>query len=109
MISNERQYRITKGQLERLRQAVAEFDLNATAERIGSDRLASAALQARRSEEEVLFSQLSEYECLRSGAITDFAVSSLDELPRMLIRARIAQHLTPVSYTHLTLPTTREV
>ena len=94
MISNERQYGITKRQLERLRQAVAEFDLKAAAEQIGSDRLATAALQALRSEEEVLLSQLSEYESLRSGAITDFAVSSLDELPRMLIRARIAQHLT---------------
>ena len=94
MISNQRQYKITRRQLERLRQAVADFDMDAATQQLGSDVLATAELQALRSEEEVLLSEISEYEALRSGAITEFAVSSLDELPHMLIRARIAQHLS---------------
>lgn len=94
MISNERQYKTSKRQLVRLRQAIRDFDLAAVAEQVGSSVLATAELQALRSEEEVVSSQIAEYEELRSGAVTKLTASSLEEIPRILIQARIAQQLT---------------
>ena len=94
MITNERQYRITKRQLSSLRKTLADFNPKEIAERVGSDILAAAELNALRSEEASLSSQLREYELLRSGKITQLRASSLEELPSILIRARIAQGLS---------------
>ena len=94
MITNERQYRISRTQLSRLREAVEAFDLQETAARVGSDVLAKAELQALRSEEEVLSEQIREYEALKSGAVTVLKAATLEELPSILIRARIAQGLS---------------
>jgi HTH-type transcriptional regulator/antitoxin HigA len=94
MITNERQYRITKRQLSSLRKALADFNSKDAAERAGSDILATAELSALRSEEASLSSQLREYELLKSGGITQLKASNLEELPSILIRARIAQGLS---------------
>jgi HTH-type transcriptional regulator/antitoxin HigA len=94
MITNERQYKITKSQLKRLEAAIKEFNLQEAAGRIGSGILANAELQALESEVSVLRNQLDEYEALQSGAIAILEASSLEDLPKMLIRARIAQHLS---------------
>ena len=94
MITNERQYRISKAQLSRVREAAKAFDLSATADRVGSDVLAKAELEALRSEEEVLSEQIREYEALKSGAVTVLKAAGLEELPSILIRARIAQGLS---------------
>jgi hypothetical protein len=67
MITNERQYRVSKAQLSRLREAVESFNLKETADRVGSDLLAKAELEALRSEEEVLSEQIREYEALKFG------------------------------------------
>jgi len=102
MITNEREYRITRRQLAKLRQAIREFDPAAVEERVGSAALASAEVQALKSEEEALSGQLREYEALRSGAIRKLEASSLAELPRMLIQARIAQRLSQRELAELT-------
>ena len=94
MITNERQYRITKRELSKLRKAIREFDSIEVGERIGSEILAVAELKALKSEEESLTSQVKDYELLRSGEITELKASNLDELPSILIRARIAQGLS---------------
>jgi HTH-type transcriptional regulator / antitoxin HigA len=94
MITNERQYGITRRQLAELKQAIAEFGIESATEYMGSDILARAALQALQSECDVLQAQVEEYESLRSADPHCFAGSSLQELPRNLIRARIAQHLS---------------
>lgn len=94
MITNERQYRITKSQLSRLRKALSDFDIHEVTERLDSKILAMAEKDALTSEESVLNSQLKEYELLRSGEITQLKASNLGELPSILIRARIAQSLT---------------
>ena len=54
MITNERQYKISKGQLTRFRQAVQAFDLDEATSRAGARALAKAELDALRSEEDVL-------------------------------------------------------
>jgi HTH-type transcriptional regulator/antitoxin HigA len=94
MITNERQYRISKTQLSRLREVVEAFDLQETAARVGSDVLAKAELEALKSEVEVLSEQIREYEALKSGAVTVLKAATLEELPTILIRARIAQGLS---------------
>ena len=94
VITNERQYKVTKTQYAKLQEGVNEFDLEEATERIGSKILAKAELNGLESEVEILETQLQEYESLKSGAITNFQANSLDELPIMLIRARIAQQLS---------------
>ena len=91
MITNERQYRITKSWLERFRQA------RASVEEQGAE-LHPRARQAFRdqydSQIEELDEQLTEYEALRCGKIRVLELESLAELPEALIRARIAAGLT---------------
>jgi HTH-type transcriptional regulator/antitoxin HigA len=94
VITNERQYKITKGQLAKLYEEIEEFVLDEVAKRIGSEILAKAELDGLKSEIDVLEAQLQEYESLKSGAITNFQAKSLGELPIILIRARIAQQLS---------------
>jgi HTH-type transcriptional regulator/antitoxin HigA len=94
VITNERQYKITKSQLAKLKAAIDEFSMENATKRVGSEILATAELQALESEVGILEEQLLEYEQLQSGAIATFETSSLAELPGMLIRARIAQRLS---------------
>jgi HTH-type transcriptional regulator/antitoxin HigA len=94
VITNERQYRISKAQLKQLSDAVDGFDVDEAMLRIGSPVLAKAELDALRSEVEVLTDQIKEYEALKSGAVTLLEADSLEELPTLLIRARIANGLS---------------
>jgi HTH-type transcriptional regulator/antitoxin HigA len=94
VITNERQYRITKSQLEKMQRAHKNFDLNAAAKAAGPEVIAKAKRDALESEIEVLERQVKEYETLQSGVIETFEAASLAELPQMLIKARIAQHLS---------------
>jgi HTH-type transcriptional regulator/antitoxin HigA len=91
MITNERQYRITSAQLEKLRKAVDDFDTKAVVRQTKSKVLAKAELDALRSEYENLSMQLHEYETLKSGTVEILRASNLEELPSILIRARIAK------------------
>ena len=94
MITNERQYRITSAQLERIRKAITDYDIKAVAARMKSKALAKVELDAMRSEDEVLSAQLQEYETLRSGSVGILKASNLEELPTILIKARIAKGLS---------------
>jgi HTH-type transcriptional regulator/antitoxin HigA len=93
MITNERQYGISKAQLSKLKEAAKAFDIDEAAKRTGSRVLAKAELEALRSEQEVLSAQLREYETLKSGAVTVLKAENLD-VPSILIRARIAKGLS---------------
>lgn len=94
MITNERQYRITGAQLERLRKAIDDFNIKDAIKQTKSKVLAEAELAALHSEYEVLSLQLKEYETLKSGAIEVLKASTLEELPSILIRARITRGLS---------------
>ena len=94
MITNERQYKITKGQLGKLREEIEHFDVELVTNTIGSKVLAEAEFNGLQSEFEILESQLQEYEGLKAGAIINFRAKSLDQLPILLIQARIAQGLS---------------
>ena len=57
-------------------------------------RLHRAMGEGMQSQIEELRGELEEYERLRGAAIRDLELGSLDELPLLLIRARVAQGLT---------------
>lgn len=92
MIKNERQYRITKAQL-------AEFD--ATLAQIEQEPAAAlpqllqrAQADAMRSQRADLQAAVDDYETLKQHRPSVIEARSLDELPRALIRARIALGLS---------------
>lgn len=93
MITNERQYKITRAEAEKFRTA-----LEAAAERAPSDGVHPAIHQAAqdglRSQLEELEEQLHEYEELRAGHIHGRTFHGLGELPMALIEARIVAGLT---------------
>lgn len=93
MITNERQYRITKGWLKKFEASAALHE--------GSDSppdvhptIHQAGIDALRSEADALRAELEEYERLRAGHVTQRTLSSLRELPTAIVEARIAAHVT---------------
>ena len=94
MITNERQYRITKAQIQKFKEAIGAFDIKTATKQTKSKALAKAELAAMQSEFEQLSKQLHEYETLKSGTVEVLKASTLEELPNILIRARIAKRLS---------------
>ena len=93
MITNERQYRITKARLKRFEKDLAAQETRKPG--VGVDpRIAVLMRDALASEVDVLRGQLRHYEQLRAGQITQRKITSLRELPVALIEARIAARLT---------------
>ena len=94
MITNERQYRITRAQVEKFKEAIGAFDIKAATKQTNSKVLAKAELAAMQSEFEQLSKQLHEYETLKSGTVEVLKASTLEDLPSILVRARIAKGLS---------------
>lgn len=93
MITNERQYRITKAQLKRFEVDLATHDGRPPSSDV-DPRLHRAMRDALASEADELRAQVEHYEQLRDGAITGRELDSLRDLPTALIEARIAAKLT---------------
>jgi DNA-binding XRE family transcriptional regulator len=90
MISNERQYRITKTQADKFSIALQE-----ARERGGGDPLLDKLQQdALQSQLHDLQQELHEYETLRGGEKSILTVDSFAEFPAALIKARVASGLT---------------
>ena len=89
MIKNERQYRLTKAQLRTFEKSIAEVPSMATPPGV-EDGLLDFAVEAFRSQHEELAAEVEEYEVLQSGEINTFVADSWAEIPRLLIKARIA-------------------
>jgi transcriptional regulator with XRE-family HTH domain len=91
VITNERQYRITKSWLERFEQARASGEEQ-------NAHLPARAQQALRdqydSQIDELRAELAEYDALRLGQVAVLELDSLNELPDALIRARAASGLS---------------
>ena len=87
MIRNERQYKITKSQIKKFKEALKEFNKQKSE---AHPMLVKAQKDAMKSELSVLESQVKDYEKLSSGNYRVLKDSSFDDLPVELIRARIA-------------------
>ncbi len=93
MIKNERQYRITKAQAQKFAQALAEMQAPAASDHL-HPILQKAEQEALQSQWESLQSEIRDYEALLAGRQQSFQLDSFDELPRTLIKARIASGLS---------------
>ena len=94
MITNERQYRITRKKADQFRKAI---DRLASSQSNRSDihpRLIQAEREAIESQLSDLVAELTEYERLKSKSSSVLSVNSFDELGDGLIRARIASGLS---------------
>jgi len=93
MITNDVQYRTAKVQADRLERLVDELAKRPIPSDDGELRrkLEVAAVEGQLGE---LRSQLTEYDALREGHAPVGELSSLDDLPRLLVRARIASGLS---------------
>lgn len=93
MITNERQYRITKSEARKFEEAIAV----AREPEPGPDvapRIHQAMIESLESELAVLRDQLDRYEALKAGKVKSRKARSLRELPIVLIEGRIAAGLT---------------
>ena len=99
MIKNEKQYRITKAQARRFETALAELarqerPLNIT------PRLWQAQRDAAESQLRDLQEQIDAYERLHVGKSKELVLAAVEDLPKTLIRARIASGMTQEGLAH---------
>ncbi len=94
MIKNERQYAVTRAQAAKFVRALEQLRRCAPKRRALGPLLLKAEEDALRSQLADLRAEIKEYEYLRSGKRAVLKISSLDELPRVLIQARIASGLS---------------
>lgn len=94
MITNERQYKITKNQLTKLQSALKLFSMETAVKETGSEILAKAEYDSLKSEVDNLLMQIQDYDNLKSGVTKILRANSLRDLPNILIQARIALGLT---------------
>lgn len=92
MITNEVQRRATEAHARQFEEAIA----NRQAKHRGKKRskLAQLEIAAVRSQAEDLRAELGEYDRLRSGEVSTFEASKVEELATLLIKARIARGWT---------------
>src|SRR5687767_11329828 len=93
MIKNQRQYRVTKAQLRAFRESLEKVESTGAPSDVEPELLtvAQAAFSAQHEE---LLADVEEYEALQLGEVSRFVAESLSDLPRILIKARIALGLT---------------
>ena len=94
MITNERQYRITRKKAQRFADALEQFEAKADARTNVHPRLVRAEREAIEMQLDVLREELEEYEKVRDTGVSGVVVTSIDELPEWLIKARIASGLS---------------
>ena len=93
MIKNERQYQLSRAQIREFESAITNVDQIPLPDDVHPDLLA-AQKDALQSQLEELIHDVKVYEALKTGKITNFEANSLDELPLMLMKARIARGVT---------------
>jgi HTH-type transcriptional regulator / antitoxin HipB len=96
-ILNERQYRVTKATAERFARTLEAFEREGDEPGSPAD-MHPLARQAMRdsleSQMQVLRQQLAEYEAEWFAPRPELPLTSLDDLPEILIRSRISAHMT---------------
>ena len=99
MIKNEKQYRITKAQARRFEDALAELARQERPANIAL-RLWQAQREAAESQLRDLREQIEAYERLHVGKAKELVLEAVEDLPKTLIRARIASGMTQEGLAH---------
>jgi transcriptional regulator with XRE-family HTH domain len=94
MIKNERQYRITKAQIEKFSNALTQLSASSQQDQSVHPILRKAERDSLESQLTELRVQVEEYEALKDGQQAVLELDSLEALPFALIKARIAAGLT---------------
>ena len=94
MISNERQYKITRAQAAKFSQALRAIREDGGGSKGMHPLIAKAQEEAISSQLTDLQKELREYEALKAGEFRLESLASVDELPTVLIKARISQGLS---------------
>jgi transcriptional regulator with XRE-family HTH domain len=92
MIKNDRQYRLSRAQLQRLQALLEELRDRPLGE--GGELRRSFETKAVAAQITELTGALDDYDALKEGRVPIEPVASLDQLPAALVRARIAAGLT---------------
>ena len=94
MITNERQYKITRSEAEKFHEALRQFNpLDAIKNGI-DPVIADAQKRALETQLEELENSLDRYETLQAGQVEALEAKRLDEIGNCLIEARIARRMT---------------
>jgi ribosome-binding protein aMBF1 (putative translation factor) len=93
VIKNEKQYRIAKAQARRFEEALAELARQERPPNI-SPRLWQAQRDAAESQLNEMQELINAYECLHMGNRRELLLEAVEDLPKTLIRARIASGMT---------------
>lgn len=93
MITNERQYRISKSEARKFEQAITAARGREASPEV-DPRIHQAMIDSLESELAILREALDRYEALKAGKVKKRSVGSLRELPVILIEGRIAAGLT---------------
>lgn len=93
MIKNEKQYRITKAQARRFEEALIELARQERPSNI-TPRLWQAQRDAGKSQLVELQDQIEAYEHLHLSKSKELVLEAVEDLPKTLIRARIASGMT---------------
>lgn len=87
MIATENQYRVTSRKLDKLRRALDDVKDASVQDSV----FVNAQVLSLSETVQELEEQLAEYEALRSGNVAEIPVNSLADLPKALIKARVAR------------------
>ena len=93
MITNERQYKITRSEADNFRKAIDELAKGPARVDV-HPRLLQAEREAMESQLADLKAELAEYDSLKSADLAMISINSFDELADGLIKARIASGLS---------------
>ena len=94
MIKNERQYRITRAQVERFERTIKELRSRSQTESNVHPLIARAQEDAVSSQLEDLKREMREYESLKTSEFPIDELEVVSGLPSMLIKARIARGMS---------------
>ena len=94
MITNEREYRITKNSAEKFRSALDKFDDIAALESGLDPMIVKAQRESLESQYKELKGLLRQYENMKSGSIRDLSGSAIEDIGTKLVMARIVAGLS---------------
>lgn len=90
MIYSDKQYGVSRGQLAKLQEALTAANVRAS----GQSWLKQAEIDGLKSQIADIEAELAEYGLLKSGQVSFSKTYALEELPRVLVQARIASGMS---------------
>jgi HTH-type transcriptional regulator/antitoxin HigA len=96
MIFSDKQYGVSSAQLTKLRSAVAAVKSRSS----DQEWLKQAEIDGLNSQIADIEAELAEYDLLKSGQISFSKAYALEELPRVLVQARIASNVSQTDLAH---------